>query len=141
MGLILRSSSDLVGHYPLALVMAMEQYLLSRFTRGIYLGTTNWYRGFGVYRSSNGINFTKVGTGGFGDKTNAYAWRFEVFEDALWLGVMDRKAGEKAARLWCTFDGTNWSEMVGPSSLYASEGSGNLNNRGIRTLDMYRGKL
>ena len=58
-----------------------------------------------------------------------------------WLGVINREAGEKAARLWCTFDGTNWSEMVGPSSLYASEGSGNLNNRGIRTLDMYRGKL
>jgi flagellin len=117
-------------------IFSMEVYKGS-----LYVGTTNWYQGYSVYKTDDGLNYTRVISGGFGDNTNAYAWRMQVFEDALWLGTMNRKVGTSAARVLRTFDGVNWTEMVGPTSPYIGQGFGNGSNWGVRTLETYKGKL
>jgi len=111
------------------------------FLGQLFVGTADWINGFSVHRSRDGRNFTLVTPNGFGDKDNVYAWIFRVHEDALWLGGMNKNVGIEGARLWRTFDGNTWEEMVGPSGTYMSDGFDDLHNWGIRNMVLYKGKL
>lgn len=116
----------------------------------LYLGTGNFDqdgfadKGFGVYRTRDGIQYATVNNNGAGDIDNRFAWRFIDYQDHLWLGIgnFNVLAGEggQAAR---SPDGsrTSWQMMVGPNGAYAPTGFGNWMNWGVRSFAVYRDKL
>jgi hypothetical protein len=116
------------------------------FNGRLFLGDINALGGFGLWATADGLTWTQIGSDGFGYQGNDYAWNLEVYENALWLGVLNSAAffspGTRGASLWRSFDGDNWEEMVGgPPATYLSWGFDNPDNMGIRTLKEYHGKL
>lgn len=125
-------------------------YDLRVFKDHIYVGTGDLF-GFSLHRSADGINWETIGTDGMGwpgngeqdtsNLGNLFTWRFEVFEDALWVGIFNYQG----ARLWKSETGDpgveNWIEMVGPTSPFLPEGFGNPYNWGVRTLEEHNDSL
>lgn len=116
------------------------------FQGRLFLGDINALGGFGLWVTSDGLNWSQVGEDGFGYQGNDYAWQLAVYEDALWLGVLNSIAffnpGQRGASLWRSFDGDNWTELVGgPPAEFMRWGFNDSQNIGIRTLTEFRGKL
>jgi|AntAceMinimDraft_9_1070365.scaffolds.fasta_scaffold27784_1 hypothetical protein len=117
-----------------------ETYHIAHISEvSMFVGTGNWKSGFGVYQSSGGLHFNQVGRKGFGDRTNAYAWRFHIYEQELWFGAMNKSIGTKGGSIWRFKDGRE--EMVGGNGIYAGYGFDNLSNWGIRSFETFQGKL
>lgn len=116
-------------------------FSMGAFRGQLFVGTTDWTEGFSVHRSHDGQSFSLVTPDGFGDEDNAYAWFFQVYEDALWLSGMNNKVGREGARLWRTFDGENWEALVGPDGSEMGDGFDDLHNWGIRNMVQYKGDL
>ena len=118
------------------------------FNDELYLGTINFFRGCEVFKSSDGLNFTKVigydvpqsnGLGGFLHHFNFYAWYMEVYNDTLFLGTFDWLFG---GRLYSTTDGVSWDRVIGgKNNGNLSYGFGSRVNFGIRTLYQFNGYL
>jgi uncharacterized membrane protein len=116
----------------------------------LYIGTGNFDkdgladRGFGVYRTRDGIRYGTINANGAGDIDNRFAWRFIEYEGQLWLGMgnFNILAGEggQAAR---SPDGgrASWQMMVGKNGAYAPTGFGNWINWGVRSFAVYHDKL
>jgi hypothetical protein len=116
---------------------------LHAFGGQLYVGLINVY-GFEVYRTANGVVYERVIEDGLGDSGNAYAWRFETFEGALWLGVFslfNHVYDAKGASLWRSFDGENWETMVGLNGTSLTYGFGDVRNWGIRSFAVYNDRL
>jgi hypothetical protein len=121
-------------------------YDLRAYRGYLYAGTGN-FNGFSLHRTADGINWEEIGRDGMGapgngeqnttNPGNNFAWRFEVFEDQLWLGIHNYQG----ARLWKTENGLDWTEVAGPNGIYAPEGFGNPDNWGVRSLETYKDKL
>jgi hypothetical protein len=108
----------------------------------LYVGSGNWDFGFSVFRSADGLNFTQVGTLGFGQSDSAYAWRFHTFNNQLWFGAMNKNfwAG-KAGSIYRTDDGVTWETLVGAGGTYFNYGFDDWKNWGIRTFEEFNGDL
>ena len=121
-------------------------YHIKAYKSYIYVGTAN-YDGFSLHRSSDGIVWEEVGREGLGtpgngqesfrNPGNIFGWRFEIFENDLWLGIFNYTG----ARAWKTDNGLDWVEMVGPASTFAPAGFGNPWNWGVRSLEEFNDKL
>lgn len=107
----------------------------------LYLTTGNARRGFGVFRTEDGVNYEQIADYGFGDRENAYGWRMHVYEGALWLGVANTNILGKGGSVFRTYDGTAWEEMIGANGSYMGYGFDDTRNWGIRTFETYNGKL
>lgn len=111
------------------------------FRGQLFIGTADWDDGFSIHRTRNGRDYTPVTLDGFSDADNAYGWFFRVFEDAIWFGSMNNNILQEGARLWRSFDGKNWEQMVGPEGTYMGDGFDDLKNWGIRNMIAYKGDL
>jgi hypothetical protein len=120
-------------------------YSARAFKGRLYVGTGNYF-GFSLHRTPDGLDWQTLGVFGFGtpgdgsqftsNPGNLFAWRFEVFEDSLWLGIFNYTG----ARLWKTDNGVNWIEVVGPEGI-APPGFGEEANYGIRSLEEMNDRL
>lgn len=114
---------------------------IQAFNGELYMSTLNLTDGFGLYKTSDGLNYEQVGEFGFGDPTAVYGWRMEVYEGALYLGVANRGEGE-GAELYRTFNGETFEELVGDEGTLAGHGYDSPDvHWGTRTLAVYDDKL
>lgn len=74
--------------------------------------------------------FTQVGTNGFGNQYNRYAWSVAVFNDMLYIGIQNEATGAQIFRT----DGVTQRRVV-------SGGLGNAHNIGPRSMAVCLGKL
>lgn len=116
---------------------------LYAYNKRLYVGTGNQNYGFTVFRTTDGVTYQKVATGGAGDPDNLFAWRFFEFENKLWLGIGNfNVTGGEGSSLMRSADGlTNWETLVGKNGTYYSYGFNKVLNWGIRTLAEYNSKL
>jgi hypothetical protein len=120
-------------------------YSARAFKGRLYVGTGN-YDGFSLHRSRDGLDWQVIGIRGMGtpgdgsrfqdNPGNLFAWRFEIFEDQLWLGIFNYQG----ARLWKSENGVQWTEVVGPDGTVAA-GFGEPANFGIRSLEEMNDRL
>ena len=107
---------------------------LIEFNSNLYAGIWNDTDYGAIYRSSNGINWTPVITGGFGNTNNSELFRFAEFNNTLYAATWNATNG---GELWRN-DGIGslggWSKAV-------DGGFGDTNNRGIIGLQEYNGYL
>ncbi len=60
-----------------------------------------------IFRSADGVNWTKVVDNGFNNVTDRFAYPFEVFNGKLYVSVRNDIDG---TGLWRTSDGQNWEQ-------------------------------
>ena len=60
-----------------------------------------------IFRSADGVNWTKVVDNGFNNMTDRFAYPFEVFDGKLYVSVRNDIDG---TGLWRTSDGLNWEQ-------------------------------
>ena len=61
-----------------------------------------------IFRSADGVNWTKVVDNGFNNVTDRFAYPFEVFDGKLYVSVRNDIDG---TGLWRTSDGQNWEQV------------------------------
>ena len=93
------------------------------FKDHIYIGTHNPIKGCELFRSSNGNDWERIVgengkiPNGFGKKSNIAIWCGKVFgkpgNEYLYLGTLNILKG---CEVWRSFDGENWSAVVGGDS-------------------------
>jgi hypothetical protein len=112
------------------------------FKGALYIGTLNFARGFDMRRTFDGIDYEQVGQNGFGyGNCAAYAWRFGVLGDHLWMGGLNTCSG---GTVWKTSDGVLWQQLVGQDSELDPPvlgGFGDESNWGIRSIEVYNNKI
>ncbi|MDY6853747.1 MAG: hypothetical protein SWO11_03410 [Thermodesulfobacteriota bacterium] len=115
------------------------------FNGQMYIGSINAGRGFGVWRTSDGLTYEQVVFNGFGDFGNAYPWRFETYENHIWLGTFNylNIIFNKGGSLWRSSTGNldEWEEMIGRHGIYMGYGFDNPCVWGIRSFAVFQGKL
>lgn len=118
---------------------------LHEFDGRMFVGVINALGGFGVYATPNGTDYTKIGADGFGVPGNDYSWRFATYENALWMGTLNRLSflqGVLGAGVWRSNDAVAWEQMVGSSTAtHMGWGFDDTDNIGTRTLEVFQGKL
>jgi hypothetical protein len=60
-----------------------------------------------IFRSTDGVNWTKVVDNGFNNVTDRFAYPFEVFDGKLYVSVRNDVDG---TGVWRTSDGLNWEQ-------------------------------
>jgi hypothetical protein len=105
---------------------------------------------------------------GFGDNHNTYAWTMEVFNDSLFVGTLNvkrqfytinpweivknmtkgkitfmvgsdlLKVKSDGCEIWKTTDGNQWIQVVGNETIGLSNGFGDINNSGTRSITKYK---
>jgi len=100
---------------------------LAVFSSYLYAGTWNGT----VWRSADGLNWTNVITGGFGNNGKGLA-HLSVYSDTLYAGTYcdDTTGGE----IWKTTNGTTWNPLV-------SNGLGDPSNCGVIASAPFGGQL
>lgn len=111
------------------------------FKGALYATTGNSIDGFGLFRSTDGETWEQVGDYGFGNASNTFGWRMEVYDGALWLGASNSDPTQ-GGTLWRSTDGQVWEQMVGADSATGDDyGMDNIENWGFRSLEVYNDQL
>jgi hypothetical protein len=116
---------------------------LFNYNGQMYVGTVDITLGFSVFRTTDGINYDKIASGGGGDPDNYFAWRFADYQDYLWLGIGNfNTAGGEGGSILRSQDGRkNWETLVGFDGTYFSYGFDQPLNWGIRSIKEFNNKL
>jgi hypothetical protein len=95
------------------------------FNNSIYAGTSSWGVAGAIWRTSDGRNWEKVNTDGFGSTNNRSVDAFGILNNMLYASEYNNNGLE----IYSTQDGLNWSKVVGSGLNNAnSPGFGNSNN-------------
>ncbi len=114
----------------------------------LYLGTVNYLDGFTLLRAvdpGDPDGWEVISTDGLGDKSNAYTWTMQVWNDKLYMGTFNDGlySGiydplpiplDGRGQLLCSTDGMSWSTVV-------DDGFGTPFNYGIRTMTVSDNRL
>lgn len=111
------------------------------YNGSLYAGTDNWNQttrtsaGGGVWRTSDGSNWTQVNSGGFGDTSNITISGFASFGGYLYAST-GRPSGTGGAQVWrCkACDNSDWVKVV-------DNGFGNTNANDINALQVFNAQL
>lgn len=114
----------------------------------LILGTVNYENGFTLMCTTDPTDTSSwnvITMDGLGDPSNAYSWSMQEWNDTLYMGTFnDGLYGgiydpipiplDGRAQLWCSTDGTNWSQVV-------NDGFGSPFNYGFRTMTVADSRL
>jgi hypothetical protein len=111
------------------------------FESKLYAGIENWNwninasEGGEIWRTPNGLDWTRVITQGFNDPINGEITSFAVFFETLYASTWSYTSAH-GAEIWrsSTGDSTDWHRVL-------SNGLGNANNRGVVTMKVYNDHL
>ncbi len=114
---------------------------LLAFAGQLYAGTWNWNAatnsslGGQIWRSANGIDWTRVVNNGFGDVNNGEIVRLAVFGGQLYAGTWSY-SDTRGAELWRSASGNagSWSRV-------AANGFGDSKNEAIISMASFNGQL
>jgi DNA-binding beta-propeller fold protein YncE len=113
---------------------------LMRFNGNLYASTNNWdiainnTRGGEIWRSGNGVDWTRVVSQGFGDPiVNGEIYRLATFSNTLYAASWGFTT-TRGAQIWGTSDGLGWTNIV-------TNGFGNANNGGVMAMQVFSGYL
>ena len=79
------------------------------FNGSLYLGTANYERGAGIYRSANGVDWTNVVTAGWGLTANVQIINMAVYTNFLYAATLNFDTG---GQIWRSPDGINWTQVI-----------------------------
>jgi hypothetical protein len=90
-----------------------------------------------IWRSTNGLNWTRIITQGFGDPTNAEVFRFAVFSDTLYAGTVSAITTTHGGEIWRSNTGNtdDWNRIV------VNGFNSDNNNEWINSFESYSGYL
>ena len=114
---------------------------LIEFNDQLYAGTKNWNwnvwntEGGEVWRSSDGLSWTRVVRQGFGDPTNGEIFRLAVFSDTLYASTWSYTEAH-GAEIWRSRTGIagDWTRMI-------TNGFGDANNEAVPSFELFNGYL
>jgi hypothetical protein len=88
-----------------------------------------------IWRSSDGITWEQVVNNGFGDPTNGEVMRLVVFDNKIYAGTWS-STDTHGAEIWSSATGDlgDWTKVI-------NNGSGNVNNSAILTMETFNGYL
>jgi hypothetical protein len=128
-------------------------WCMEEFNDFLYIGTMNWdYTQSGscqVYRSNDGVHWTKVVDRGFRDFLsdseqnvhNTYAWSIKSYKNHLYIGTFNTNSvfnfENSGCQLWRTSEGLVWEKVECPGG----NGFGESENYGIRSMDIFNDDL
>lgn len=108
------------------------------YNNELYIGTMNWNTGCEIWKSADGVNWTKViipNGDGFGTNYNVYAWNIKVYNNSLYVGTCNLNP-EEGCQLW-EYNGLQWKKV----DLPGGDGFGQAGNYGVRNLIVYNNEL
>lgn len=98
-------------------------------------GNRNWdqnkSQGGEIWRSSDGLSWTPVATGGFGDAKNVEIFHLRVFSNTMFAFTLN---GSSGAEVWRASDGQDWQQVV-------DQGFGDPTNFTVRATEIFNGYL
>jgi PKD repeat protein len=108
---------------------------LLEFNGQLYASTYNKAEGGEIWRSSNGLNWSRVARQGFGVPTNSEIFRFAVFSDTLYASTWSYTTAH-GAEIWRSSTGISgdWTRVV-------TNGFGDANNGGVLSFEVFNGYL
>jgi hypothetical protein len=81
---------------------------MAEFNGNFYIGMRNIIDGGEVWRTSNGVNFSPVFTGGYGNVDNQRPYGLITFNNYLYLVFCNLSTG---AEVWRTSNGISWEQV------------------------------
>lgn len=112
-------------------------FALAVFKGNLYAGTHNEGTGIQIWRTSNGLSWENVISGGFGNAANSEVY-LTVFKDKLYAGTYSYEQG---CVVWRTDNGSDWAPVVGPSPALLGPGFNDPNNWGVLSLTVFKDSL
>jgi hypothetical protein len=105
-------------------------FALTPFHGQLYAGTSDSVNGGEIWRSSNGLSWTRVVSSGLGEPAvNAETFGFAVLSDTLYAGTVTYSS-TRGAEIWRTSDGLSWTRAV-------TNGFGDISNTSMNTFEVF----
>ncbi len=101
------------------------------FNDALYATTQNEEDGGEIWRTTDGVNWSKAALSGFGNSDNIRIVSLAVFGGYLYAGTWNSETG---AQIWRTNDGSHWTKIV-------SDGFGKATNKQIASLVAYDNQI
>jgi len=84
-----------------------------------------------IWRTSDGLTWDRVVTGGFNSTHNSQTGGFAIFKDELYVGTRNDVTG---AQLWKSSDANTWTQVI-------ENGFGDINNYKFESVMVYNNAL
>jgi hypothetical protein len=98
----------------------------------LFTGGTNDTYGAELWRTSDGVHWRKIVSGGFGDKNNESIRGVAVFQDKLYIGLQN--ASGSGGQLWRSADGVTFEPVN-------TDGFGDTTNISMHSMAILNGQL